>query len=306
MTDATLEHADRGQAVAETFTEVKGTRIFSLQARVEAPRGLVLALHGGGYDANYWHHPGYPDASLLTMAAALGYDAVAVDRPGIARSAEGLPAGLSVPDQSNLLFGLIERERAGNCPVYVIGHSLGGITALTMADDPRAPETIAGIEVSGVPVRFPAERDAEMRAGLDTVRQAGETHGGVMDREARRAMFFGEPGSYDEALVAWGSTEHSVAIIEMDDVVAWPSELPRIAGGMSIPLQWTTSTIENSSEAGPDVLEEVQAMFAASRHARFETQEASGHNISLHHVARAYHLRALAFFEAVAAMNRGS
>ena len=26
-------------------------------------------------------------------------------------------------------------------------------------------------------------------------------------------------------------------------------------------------------------------------------QRASGHNISLHHVARAYHLRALAFFD---------
>ena len=39
------------------------------------------------------------------------------------------------------------------------------------------------------------------------------------------------------------------------------------------------------------------ALFTSSPRVELAWQQASGHNISLHHVARAYHLRAIAFFD---------
>lgn len=289
--------------IVEKTTPVDGVRLFTLQARVDKPQGLICALHGGGYDANYWHHPGLADASLLHLGAALGYDVIAPDRPGVARSSADAPAGLEIARQCDLLFGLIEQERAGDCPVYVIGHSLGGITALTMAAHSRASD-LAGIDVSGVPVRFSPERLKQMQDAHEELVSSGSTSGALMPPEHRRAMFFGEDGSFDPAVVAWGDTEHPVAPVEMQGVFEWVSLLPTIAGSITTPLQWVSPVIENSSEAGPEVLEEMRAMFTASEHVRFEMQPHSGHNISLHHVARAYHLRAIAFFEEVAAMQR--
>jgi hypothetical protein len=52
---------------------------------------------------------------------------------------------------------------------------------------------------------------------------------------------------------------------------------------------------------GRDGLERYGALFTSSPRAVPEWQRASGHNISLHRVARAYHLRAVAFFDEVLA-----
>ena len=48
---------------------------------------------------------------------------------------------------------------------------------------------------------------------------------------------------------------------------------------------------------GREGLESCGALFTSSSRVELAWQRASGHNISLHHVARAYHLRAIAFFD---------
>ena len=52
-----------------------------------------------------------------------------------------------------------------------------------------------------------------------------------------------------------------------------------------------------SSGGGREGLESCGALFTSSPRVELAWQRASGHNISLHHVARAYHLRAIAFFD---------
>lgn len=56
---------------------------------------------------------------------------------------------------------------------------------------------------------------------------------------------------------------------------------------------------ENSSNGGPAVLARGVSLFTNSPRVVSHLQVGSGHNISLHKVARAYHLRALAFFDEV-------
>ncbi|WP_372349738.1 hypothetical protein [Streptomyces sp. KL116D] len=60
---------------------VAGIELSGLAAEpAGSPRGLVFALHGGGSRAAYFHSPVDPSGSLLGIAAALGWQAVALDR----------------------------------------------------------------------------------------------------------------------------------------------------------------------------------------------------------------------------------
>jgi pimeloyl-ACP methyl ester carboxylesterase len=283
---------------------VDGIALEAERNAVASPRAIVLALHGGGYDARYWHHPGAPDASLLTLGEALGFDVLAVDRPGNARSGADGPFGMALDAQADFLHRLIAQERAGpDQPVFVIGHSLGGVMALMLAAHPRG-KALAGIEVSGVPMDFGADHAAMGRALIATAQAGGEAWMPVAPREPREAMFFGPAGAYDPAVVAWGETEHPVPGVEVAEVFGFPDRKADICGRITIPAQITVAEHERSSLVDAGSVDRIAALFAHNPDARVLVQRHSGHNISLHHVGRAYHLRALAFFEDCMAMRQ--
>src|SRR3546814_13372178 len=60
-----------------------------------APKGIVLALHGGGYGAGYWD---FSPTSLLDVAAARGHLGVAIHRPG---SGAHLPPPMPPPQHAH-------------------------------------------------------------------------------------------------------------------------------------------------------------------------------------------------------------
>lgn len=260
-------------------------------------RGLVLALHGGGYDARYWHHPGHEQASLLLLGAARGFDMIAFDRPGYAGGAASWPRGLALVGQAGLIFDAIaELDEGEGRPVFLVGHSMGGILSLRMGADPRGA-ALGGIDVSGVPMRFGEAFHDALRARHAGLIEAGATHAPLMLPGDRRAVFFGAEGSFDPALVAPGGTEHPVPTIEVADAVDSPGQLPSLLERIAAPVQWTLADEEHVFDAGPDLLEDVARLLTRSRQVRTARQPGSGHNISLHHVARDYHRRALDFFD---------
>ena len=54
----------------------------ALVATVPEPRAVLVAIHGGATTSGYFDCPGRPDLSLLRTAAAQGFTAIALDRPG--------------------------------------------------------------------------------------------------------------------------------------------------------------------------------------------------------------------------------
>ncbi|MBV9996366.1 MAG: alpha/beta fold hydrolase [Caulobacteraceae bacterium] len=286
------------EAVEPFETDVGGLTMRGLRARPSgAPRGLVVALHGGGYDCRYWHHPGQAEASLLELGRTLGFDVIALDRPGYRGSKGPAPAGYPLSAQAELIFDAIEAADAGRgSPVFLIGHSMGAILALMMGASGRGA-ALQGLDVSGTPLRFGAERTQAMAATMQPLIAAGADLMPLMTPEHRRSMFFGADGTFDPRVVAPGGTEHPVPVAELADALYCPERLPTVLSSIEAPVQWTIAEEENSSEGGDSVLAEARALLRNSRRVRTALQPFSGHNISLHHVARAYHLRAFAFFE---------
>ncbi|MGE0388242.1 MAG: alpha/beta fold hydrolase [Gammaproteobacteria bacterium] len=261
-----------------------------------ASRARLIAFHGGGYDHHYWHDPENSAASLPLLGAELGFETLVPDRPGYAGSRDGWPTGLSVADQVDVLgpSALFDTQ----LPVFVIGHSTGGSLAIAMAASAYA-DRIAAIDVSGVALRYPPET-AERRSRLSRLTATGASHLPAFDLNARRAVFFSDPRHYDAAVPA-RTPDNPMPTVEYADAVTGPAIMPEQMRHIRCPVRWTAAAHEATSETGEPLLSYVRGLLTMSRYVETWLQDASGHNVSQHHVARAYHLRAFAFFEEVMA-----
>ncbi len=99
----------------------------ALVARSAEPkaRATVLALPGGGYTKAYWHNAWLPDQSLLALGPKLGFNVIALDRPGYGASAGLDPAlltwrhrarGRSPPARERTGFGRSPNRRSRKPP----------------------------------------------------------------------------------------------------------------------------------------------------------------------------------------------
>ena len=259
-----------------------------------SPRALVVALHGGGSSAGYWDGPA-PGQSFVRLALQLGFAVLALDRPGYGASRDVDPAMLRLSQQVETLFDAIDVWSATegfHGPVCLIGHSVGGIAALMMAANARG-KALAAVDVMGVPFRYPPG-GGDARALLKSGEQGPEPADNL-----QRRLLFGPDGSFPpEAIAHHRSCVRPIPLAELEDGLAAPAIWGRVLPQIAVPVQFTLAEFETMQCTGWDVLHEVRALLRRSPAVRVELLLGSGHNASLHHGARAYHLRALAFFEA--------
>jgi pimeloyl-ACP methyl ester carboxylesterase/CRP-like cAMP-binding protein len=85
-------------------------------------RQVALLIHG-------WSSSWYAMSPLLDLIGQR-YRAISVDLPGYGES-QPLPDAVSIPDYAEILADLIEQVTDG--PVVLVGHSMGGMTSITMA-----------------------------------------------------------------------------------------------------------------------------------------------------------------------------
>lgn len=284
--------------IAEPFgIDIDGLRLSSLCIEPETPPlATVLALPGGGYGSRYWHHPRHPAASLLTLGAALGYRVVALDRPGYGASASH--DGFQLDRQAHTLVGVL--AHLANLPesgagLFLIGHSMGGIAALMTAA--IKPEGLSGVDVSGVPYRFSEALNTATTLKLETGRHAA----GDL---SPTSLFYGPPGSYDPALSNQiDAAAAPLPIAELNDSLSWPQRFAQTSAAIDVPVQFTLGEHDRTSAAASDILAETGLCFKAAPRVVVHRQIGAGHNVSLHHVGRAYHLRAFAFFDEILALD---
>ncbi|MEU6146833.1 alpha/beta hydrolase family protein [Streptomyces sp. NPDC047081] len=270
--------------VREITLDGKGITLSGLLAEPAAPpRALLLALHGGGMRAGYFHGRADPATSLLTLAASCGYTALALDRPGYGRSAAQLPHGMSMLEQADQLreavraYGPAHPNGAG---VFLVGHSLGGRVALHMASG-WTDSGLLGVDVSGIGDRWAV---AARQLNGQQRRSSHRMHWGPL------ALY--PPGTFRlaESLIA------PLPEREAREIPDWPRVYPEVARDVRVPVRFTFAEHEQWWRSDPHT---VRAMLnrLGSPLSRSERLADAGHNISLGRTARSYHLRMLAFLE---------
>ena len=247
------------------------------------PRGIILALHGGGYGAGYWD---FPPTSLLDVAAERGHLGVAIDRPGYGAAFD---RPMPLAEQAAVILDLAEmlRAREGGVPLLLAGHSMGGVLALVAAALPRAAESVTAIDACGVPLRY---ADA-MQAALDARRLgAGETHFPALGDAQARHAFFGADADFDPAALTYDARLRvPVPGAELPDAANAPRDLPARMRAIALPVRLTFAAAEASSIASAEVAATARGQWIASPRSVVRFEPDTGHNISLHHVGRAFH-----------------
>lgn len=248
-----------------------------------APRAVVVAVHGGGMTAGYFDGQAHPSVSLLRLGASLGFSVLSLDRPGYGRSAEEIPHGQSLAEQSATLHAALD-DYARRFPVgegfLLVAHSFGGKVALTAAaDDQRG--RIIGLDISGCGHRYAVDF---REAPGDLARESWKWHWGPLRLYPPNSFRFSRP------LVA------PMPPAELRELRQWSQIFPGVAARVRVPVRFTFAEFENWWRHDTDALEEMVGHLRAAT-VTVHRQPDAGHNISLGWAARSYHLRVLAFLE---------
>lgn len=118
-----------------------------------ASRGIVLLVHGYGQNRYAFH---LPARSLANHLARAGYDVFNVDLRGRGRSGHFGAANAHGPQdfiREDVPTALDEIRRiCGDYPVFLVGHSLGGVVSYCVATE--HPDRVAGVVSLGSPYHF--------------------------------------------------------------------------------------------------------------------------------------------------------
>jgi pimeloyl-ACP methyl ester carboxylesterase len=249
-----------------------------------SPRALLVALHGHGMTSRYFDAPADADLSLLELGADLGFAVWAPDRPGYGGSVGADPALFAMSRQAALLEDAVVafRERYGITALcLLVGHSFGMKLALAMASRPqRFP--LLGIDGSGCGLRYAFEPGVSPPVARP--RDVSPSWG---PRDSYPS------GTFDRALLP----TTRIAPPPEGETEVWPEVFRGFADRVVVPVRITFGEHDRLWVVDEVHSDELRGILAASRRVEVGIQRGAGHNISLSRVARAYHLKVMAFAE---------
>lgn len=190
------------QPLFEHRLRVDGHETRALELEGDGP-GLLL-LHGWGDSADTWR-------PLLAGLGARDRRAIAVDLPGFGRASR-LGSGAILP-QLDAFAGALAEEWAEGGEVVVVGNSLGGVTALRLAE--RADLPLAGVvPVAPAGLQMPrwfdiVERDPLVGRLLALPLPIAPAVLRAMVGEVYRQLVFARPRAAEAAVVAAFAAHHA-------------------------------------------------------------------------------------------------
>lgn len=251
---------------------------------------LIVAIHGGTYTSAYFDTPGY---SLMDRAEALEIPIIAPDRPGYGSSPLSLAGDGSIDGQARYLIDSLadawQRYGRGTCGIFLIGHSIGGAIAATIAST-GAKLPIIGLAVSGVGMRTPEGHGSQWERLPDT--PIVELPTPLKDQ-----LMFGPPGAYDDSMPAASHAANTGAPkAELVDITnGWHKRVQRILGNITAPVHYRQA--ENDALWIVDE-GEVSAFARACSQSRLvdaAMMKATGHCMDFHRIGRALQVQQLGF-----------
>jgi pimeloyl-ACP methyl ester carboxylesterase len=260
----------------------------ALVAEVPNPRAVIVAIHGGGTSSTYFDCPGNPRLSLLRMAAARGFTAIALDRPGYGASAL-YQDEMADPDRRvALASGAVDKILGGGARGggrFLVGHSAGCELALRMAVATDGAD-VFGLELAGTGLRYQPEAKAVIAEATTTNRPAG-----------LRELLWQPTDLYPPEVLTGALSAPGVAY-EADATSNWARrDFPGIAARVRVPVEFSVADHESVWESTPEALTAIAALFTGAPRVAVNEIADSGHNLSVGLTAESYHQQVLSFVD---------
>lgn len=255
----------------------------------------IVAIHGGSYFSNYFDLDGY---SLIDRAVADGFDIIAIDRPGYGKTA-ALNDCADMLHQNAIRIAAFLPEVASALgvrldSVVLLGHSMGGVIATTIAA--QAPNwPLKGIIGSGF-AQFLPQHLKDAFSGLP------DEYYAEFPTELKDQLMFGPRDTLSDNM----PTASHVANVRiprselMDIGTGWADRVTHLAPRVTVPIYYKLA----EHEALWDVagLEAFVGLFTNAQKIVSGVFKNAGHCIDFHKVGAEFHREQLDF---VAAIDKG-
>lgn len=276
------------QAPTRRVVPVDGIPMSGLMAEAPDPRAVIVAFHGGASSAAYFDCPGHPELSLLRGAAAAGFSAVALDRPGYGASAPYSDQMWEPERRVELAYAAADAmlgKRDRGAGLFIMAHSNGCELALRMAVAERGGDLL-GLELAGTGLRQYPAAAAILKQATPTYRPAGI-------RELIWAPEELYPADVVNAVGSAGAPPQEAQVS-----ANWAGrDFPALAGQVTVPVRFTAAEHERVWDSTPEALADIAAAFAKAPSVDIHHQKGSGHNLSLGIAAAQYHSSVLSFVD---------
>jgi pimeloyl-ACP methyl ester carboxylesterase len=254
---------------------------------------LLVCIHGGGFNRHYFD---LPHQSFLRRAAANGFAALAIDRPGYGDS-DGVDAVEDwFPAQTEAVAALTEdawRQLGGERPgIVLVGHSFGATIALRLAGRARS-WPLLGLAISGTLDGAP-ESMREFAAEISDA----PPHAPIgLEPPMIRDFFYGPTGTFDPAVLeeAAVSVEPAPAIEIREWATRWADEAAAAAAAVTVPTHLRVAAEDAVLDVSPESLARFAGRLGNAASVDAALIEHCGHNADHHHAGVALHLDQLAF-----------
>lgn len=266
---------------------VDGVPMSAIVAAVDQPRAVVVAVHGGATSAVYFDCPGHPDLSLVRRAAAEGFTAIALDRPGYGASALYADE-MSDPDRRVAFArGAIDKilgDGPRGAGLFLLGHSAGCELSLRIATSGNDGSDVVGVALSGTGLRYSEAAKSIVGQATVTSRPAG-----------LRELLWQPTELYPADVLTGGLSAPGVAY-EAAVTAHWARrDFPDLAAGVTAPVHFSAAEHEKVWESTPDALADIAALFTSAPRVELNEMPDSGHNLSVGLTATTFHDRVLSF-----------
>lgn len=248
---------------------VSGTLI----GRSVAGRGLIVCIHGGGCHSAYFE---MTRPSIVELAVALEYEVLLVDRPGVAGN-EPLVGSRPIADSIAPIrdfIGQVSATYVPGLPVGLVGHSIGGAIALTLAAEPRGWR-LGAVAVSGIGDEPPA------RVRVWKPDDADFDGSGAVEMAA---YLLGAEGTYDwQALLRLRRVAAPWNTRERGEIVQnWPARWQALAPAIDVPVQLRLADGEKIWLTGQAVVDRMAARLVQAPVVDAAVLPGGGHLYELH------------------------
>jgi pimeloyl-ACP methyl ester carboxylesterase len=252
---------------------------------------LLVCIHGGGCNAGYFAVRGH---STLEAARQGGFSVLLLNRPGYGGNPplnSERPVQDGVAKIRTFIEEVLQEHLPGVSSLHVIGHSIGGATALELAAEPHGLPlcAVAVSSISDKPVPAPLSasgQEIEVVGGPDTA-----------------SLFLGERSTYSwratVELRKVSETWHLSEILEM--VHHWSGRWQQIAPKITVPVHLRLAEQDRLFFTGVSVVKRMAAVLSLSTLVDADLLLEGGHVYELHRRGPELIAAQIAFLKAQAA-----